>query len=421
MITGEAKKMVLYGQWLWRDKGKMVVVTEGEIDALTVSQIQRNKWPVVSVPNGAQAAARAVRKSIEWLEGFDSVVFMFDNDPEGRKASSECAELLTPGKAKIARLPLKDANEMLLANRASEVVDAIWGAKVYRPDGIIAGSDLTFEDLTTGGCVGIDIPYPRLNEMLRGLRKRELTLFTAGTGIGKSTLARELGYYLSQNGLSIGNVFLEESVQKTAMGYIAIDRNIPLGELRQRPELLSKEQWIESMDRTVNNGRVYFYNHFGSLDSGNLLAKLKYLATGLAVDFIILDHISIVVSGLESSGEGERKDIDILMTRLRQLIEETGVGIIAICHLKKSSGRPHEEGGTVHLDDLRGSGSLKQLPDNILALERDMITEGEDNDRDVSRLKVLKCREFGDTGYADDVRYSRSTGRLLPEAEESPF
>lgn len=420
-ITGNAKEMLLYGQWLWRDKGKMVVVTEGEIDALSVSQVQKNKWPVVSVPNGAQAAAKAVKKALEWLEGFESVVFMFDNDPEGRKASNECAELLTPGKAKIARLPLKDANAMLTANRADEIVNAIWGAKVYRPDGIIAGHDLTFEDMTVGGAVGIELPYPRLNAMLRGLRKRELTLVTAGTGIGKSTLARELGYYLNQRGQAVGNVFLEESVQKTAMGYVAIDRDIPLGDLRVDPSLLSKEQWEESMLRTVSNGRVYFYNHFGSLESGNLLSKLKYLATGLSVDFIILDHISIVVSGIESSIEGERKDIDILMTRLRQLIEMTGVGVIAICHLKKSSGRPHEEGGSVHLDDLRGSGSLKQLPDNILAMERDMIGEDEDSDRDVCRIKVLKCREFGDTGYADDVRYNRKTGRLLPGEDECPF
>ena len=60
-IVGEGKKNLgLYGQHLWRDGGKKVVVTEGEIDALTVSQLQGNKWPVVSVPNGAQGAKKAL-------------------------------------------------------------------------------------------------------------------------------------------------------------------------------------------------------------------------------------------------------------------------------------------------------------------------------------------------------------------------
>jgi twinkle protein len=105
----------MYGQWLWRDGGKMLVITEGELDALSVSQVQSNKWPVVSVNDGAQSAARAVSKALEWIEKFESVIFLFDEDEHGRKAAIECAELLTPGKAKIGRLPLKDASDCLKA------------------------------------------------------------------------------------------------------------------------------------------------------------------------------------------------------------------------------------------------------------------------------------------------------------------
>jgi twinkle protein len=94
------------------------------------------------------------------------------------------------------------------------------------------------------------------------------------------------------------------------------------------------------------------------------------MATVCKVDFIVLDHISIVTSGIESSSEGERKDIDILMTRLRSLIEETGIGIVAIVHLKRVNGKNFNEGAQVSLSDLRGSGSLEQLSDNVIALER---------------------------------------------------
>lgn len=415
-VTGDLKLAGLYGQHLWRDGGKMVVVTEGEIDALSVSQIQGNKWPVVSVPNGAQGAAKAVRRELEWLEKFETVVFMLDNDEPGMEAARECARVLSPGKAKIASLPLKDANEMLLAGRSKEVIDAIWGAKEYRPDGIVAGHEITVEDLTKAPATGYDTSYPLLNQKLRGVRKGELTLFTAGTGIGKSTIVREIGAHFTKKGMSIGNVFLEESYTKTAQGYVAIDCNVPLGELRFNPKLLPKKKYEESLKRMVANGKTYFYNHFGSLGSENLLSKLHYFATGLSVDFILLDHISIVVSGMESSREGERKDIDLLMTKLRQLIEQTGVGVIAIAHLAKTDGKPHEEGGRVTLNDLRGSGTLKQIPDNIIALERDQ----QGDEPDVSHIRVLKNREFGELGEADRLRYDHKTGRLLPE-EDSPF
>src|SRR5690606_19316419 len=124
------------------------------IDALTVSQLQGNKWPVVSIPNGAQGAAKAIKKSLDWIEGFEKVVFMFDMDEAGQLAAKECAKLITPGKAYIASLPLKDANEMLLAGRGKEVIDAIWDAKAFRPDGIVYGSDITLAQIRDNVSVG---------------------------------------------------------------------------------------------------------------------------------------------------------------------------------------------------------------------------------------------------------------------------
>lgn len=414
MFIGEPKKAGLYGQWLWKTGGKMLVITEGEIDALTVSQLQGNKWPVVSVPTGAQGASKAIKKELEWVEGFEKVIFMFDMDDPGQEAAKECARLLSPGKAFIASLPLKDANEMHQQGRGSEVISAIWEAKPFRPDGIIFGCDVSLDSLKAGASKGYELPYEDLNEKLGGLRKQELTLLTAGSGIGKSTLAREVAYHLHQkHGLTIGNVYLEEGLAKTAQGYVAIHNNVALGALRADPTILSDEQWAESHAAVIQN-RMFFYDHFGSLESDHLLSQLRYMAVALGVDFIILDHISIVVSGQESSKEGERKDIDRLMTRLRSLIEETGVGIIAIVHLNQPEGKPHEEGGRVTLSNLRGSGSLKQLSDNVIALERNQ----QHADRsDISTVRVLKNREFGDVGLADILKYHKDTGRLLTASD----
>lgn len=386
----------------------MLTITEGEIDALSVSQAQDNKWPVVSVPNGAQGAVKAIEKSFEWVTSFDRINIWFDNDEPGIKAAKAVADILPPGKAFIVRADLKDANEYLKAKRAGEIVNLIWRAEPHRPDGIVSGSEITLESLREALAVGYSLPYPRLSEMLHGLRKRELTLLTAGSGIGKSTLAREVAYHLHQeHGLTIGNVYLEESKEKTAQGYVAIHNNIPLGTLREKPESLSEEDWQRSLAETIHT-RMFFYDHFGSLDSANLLSKLRYMAVGCKCDFIVLDHISIVVSGQESSSEGERKDIDILMTNLRSLVENTGVGVIAIVHLSKPPGVAHEEGGRVTLSHLRGSGSLKQLSDNVVAMERDQ--QGDTSEE--SLIRILKNREFGELGEADTVVYNRETGRL---------
>jgi twinkle protein len=400
---------LLYGMWLWGN-GKSITITEGEIDALSVSQAFRNKYPVVSLPNGASSAAKALAENFEYLSKFAKIVLMFDMDKAGREAIQAAAAVLPPGRVFIANLKRKDANECLKAGKPEEIVDAFWQAREWRPDGIVSGADFTLDRLKQAAAKGYPLSLPRLQNMVLGLRKAELTLLTAGSGIGKSSWARELAYELHQvHGCSIGNVFLEENNDKTAQGYVALHNNVPLGLLRSDPSVLTDAQWTAGLE-VVRSGRMWFYNHFGSLDSTNLLAKLRYLAVVCKVDFIILDHISIVTSGMESSSEGERKDIDILMTKLRSLAEETGVGIIAIVHLKRAQGKSFGEGDQISLNDLRGSGSLEQLSDNVFGLERDQ--QADEGARDMSLIRVLKCRETGDTGPADTLLYDRQTGRL---------
>ena len=165
-IVGDMKQAVLFGQNLWRDGGRTVVITEGELDALSMSQAFDHKWAVVSVKTGAAGAKRDIKKSLEWLEKFESVVFMFDNDDVGQQSALECAALLSPRKAKIARLPLKDASEMIQAGRQSELIDAFWGAKEFAPDGIINGEDLWEEVSTEKEVHTVPYPYEGLNNKI---------------------------------------------------------------------------------------------------------------------------------------------------------------------------------------------------------------------------------------------------------------
>ena len=148
---------------------------------------------------------------------------------------------------------------------------------------------------------------------------------------------------------------------------------------------------------------------------------MRYMFVGLGVDMIILDHITIVVSGLEGNeiSEGERRTLDVLMTKLRSLVEETGKTVIAISHLKRpEQGKSWNEGREPRLTDLRGSASLEQLSDVVVALARDQSDEENANR---GKLLVLKNRPIGITGEAGFVQYDNETGRLLPAADGEKF
>lgn len=399
----------LYGSQLW-SKGKKIVITEGEIDCLTVSQLQGNQWPTVSIPNGAQAAKKAIEANLEYLSNFEEVILMFDMDDAGRKASKECAQILPLGKAFIASLPCKDPNECLKNGKGKEVLSAIWNAKPYRPDGIVAGIDLYDSCVNNVDDLSDTVPYPweALNKYTRGIRHGELYVITSGSGMGKSTLVRELEYYCGVvRGELCGVVALEESTRKTGLELMSIhlSKRILLD-----PEGITQEQRKEAFESTLGTGNFFLYDHFGSLDSSNLINKLRYMIVALGCKRIFLDHISIVVSGMDTDKDGgERKAIDKLMTNLRSLVEETGATMFVVSHLKRPEKKGHEEGAQVSLSQLRGSGAIAQLADMVIGLERNQ----QGDTPNVLTIRILKNRHSGEVGVSGYLEYDTESGRLM--------
>jgi len=406
VAVGNMKKVGLYGEHLWRDGGKMITITEGELDAMSLSQVLDNKWPVVSLPSGVASAKKALGRSIEWLDKFQSIILMFDNDDKGQQAALDCASVLPPNKVKIAKLPLKDASDMLVAGRTSELLDAMWGAKTYRPDGIIAGTDVWDVIITEDDKFSIAYPYTGLQDKTGGCRRGEIVTITAGSGIGKSQFARELAHNIVKSGQTIGYIALEENVKRTALGLMSIEMN-QLLHLTQKD--VSHDELRKAFDNTVGSGRVFLYDHWGSTDSDNLLSKIRYLVRGCDCQYIILDHISIVVSGLE--GGDERRIIDNTMTKLRALVEELDCGLILVSHLKRPSGdRGHEDGAQTSMAQLRGSAAIGQLSDIVIGLERNQQDTDNPN---ISQVRVLKNRWSGETGLCCSLKYDTKTGRMI--------
>ena len=395
----------LFGGHLW-STGKKIVITEGEIDALSVSQVQGNKWPVVSLPNGAQSAPKVIADNIEYLSNFDEVILMFDMDKPGRDAIEKCAPLLPPGRCKIATLPLKDANECLLNGKTQAIIEAIWQATVYRPDGIVSGDSL-FEKCVEEEVLKDSLPYPWecINAKTYGIRQGELIMLTAGSGTGKSTFIRELEYYIGvTKGKKCGIIALEESTKKTGLELMSIEANKRLCITGDSVTRAEKEALYY---RTIGNGNYFLYDHFGSLDGDNLLAKLRYMAVALDCHYLFLDHISIAISGLDEADE--RKAIDKLMTNLRQLVEETGIALFVVSHLKRvDKGQSHEEGGCTSLSQLRGSHAIAQLSDMVIGLERNQ----QGDSPNTINIRILKNRYSGDTGLTGSLHYDKDTGRL---------
>lgn len=397
----------LYGQWLWRNGGKMVTITEGELDCLSVSQAFGNKYPVVSVTDGAASAARSIKSSLDWLEKFDRVNICFDNDDKGRAAAKKVAPLFSVGKCHIVTLPLKDASDMLVSGETKQLTDAIWGAKSHHPDGIVDHSSL-FEYLKRPkNKSSKDYPFPGLTQMTRGLRRGELVTMCAGSGVGKSQVCRQIADSLLKDGEKVGYIALEESVQRTAEGIMSLRLGKPIHLDTRDWEELSDAERDERTKVYEGLSGLYCYDHFGSIDSENLINRIRFLAKACDVNWVILDHLSIMSSAFADGDE--RRMIDATMTTLRSLVEETNIGLVLVSHLRRPDGnKGYENGIELSLSALRGSHSIGQLSDAVIGIERDLSGE----EKDVSKVRVLKNRFSGDTGLACAIRFDPLTTKL---------
>lgn len=409
-IAGNFNKATLFGQSLFQKEGKYITIVEGELDALASYQMTGSKWPTVSIRNGASAAVKDCKAQYEYLDSFETIVICFDADEPGQKAAKDVAELFG-NKVKIVKhlKEFKDACDYLSNGRGAEYVNQWWRAESYVPDGIIQASTLWDSVSAPEPVAEAFYPFKGLNELLYGLRSSELITVTAGSGLGKSQFLREILFQiLRTTKWNVGGMFLEESVRKTARSIMSLQANKKL-HLPDTP--VTERELKEAFDATLGTNRVFLFDHFGSLAIDNVLNRVRYMARACDCRIVFLDHLSILVSGIDNSDE--RKSIDVMMTRLRTLVQETGITLICVSHLKRpSTDKGHEDGQAVTLSQLRGSGSIAQLSDAVITLERNSMSD-DPTVRNTTKVAVAKNRYTGATGPACSLLYDSKTGRMV--------
>lgn len=405
----------LFGMHLFPANGKYVTLLEGEGDTLASFQMTGSKWANVSIKNGAAAALKDCKKAYEWLNSFENIIICFDSDEPGQKAARQVAELFG-GKAKIVkhRKGHKDAREYLMYGDSHEYTQAWWNAEQFTPDGIINASALFDEVMTPIEKAPALYPWDGLNKLTYGIRQAELVTITAGSGLGKSQVLREIVWHLlNKTDNNIGMFFLEEGRRRTGLGLMSMAANKPLHLPTTEVTEVEKK---EAFDATLGTGRVWLHDHFGSTDIDNIVGRVRYMAKALDCKYVFLDHITIVVSSQQNPDE--RKALDEVMTKLRMLVQETGISLFVVSHLKRPDGKGHEEGAATSLAQLRGSGAIAQLSDMVIGLERNGQAEEEDT-RNTTKVRVLKNRFAGITGPACSLLYNHDTGRINELTEDA--
>lgn len=426
-VRGDLKKaMPLFGQQLCRDGGKMIVITEGEIDALAVCQAMGLSWPAVSIPNGAQGAKKAIAKAAPFLDRFEKVVFLFDEDEPGREALEECLPLISFGKAYVAKLPLKDASDMVKAGRSKELVDAIWGARKWTPDILEEIDDDLIDDAMEEQDWGLPWPWVTMTKRTYGIQRSALYTWGAGTGSGKTTLMKQLMLTAMRPDLGedhseiegfdmpgprkVACILYEEPVKrtlKTLAGMVMKQRIHVPGTVYDKEEArrIGRElkPWLHSVSLR------------GARNWETVQSTIRYLARGEGIKDFVVDPMTALTAG----DENERTSLDGIMSELAELAEELDITIHLVFHLTTPEGKSHEDGGRVQEKHFRGSRAVAFWSHYLMGLERN-----KQDPNCPTVIRGLKDRLTGDAvGVFIALRYNKDTGLMeetdLPEGDQS--
>lgn len=404
---GSPKKLKLFGQHAFpAGSAKAITVTEGYEDAMAVYQMTGSQFPAVSV-HGSSSAERDVRDNFEYLNSFEKIVFAFDSDEAGRKAAKSVQNIGFPiGKVRILTLrKFKDANEYLINKQHDAFSKEWWQAPIHKPDGLLLGNEDVLWNAIVDRKDSFRIPYPwdGLNKLTYGLRLSELVVLTADTGVGKTSVLKTIEHLILTNkeikekGYGIGLLHLEEPIGDTALGLLSIHDGVPY----HLPDVVREEETLrKGYNEILASDRLVMYDHFGSNAVDVILDKVRHMAA-LGCKYIVLDHLSIIVS--DQSGD-ERKQLDEITTKLKTLTMELDLSVIAVIHTNRQG-------------QIRGTAGVEQLANIVLRLERDK-TDPSEWRRNITRITVEKNRFCGYTGPACYLWYNKETNRLTQLNEE---
>ena len=388
-----------------------MVVTEGEVDCLSLWQTLGGRYTVVSLPNGCKNF-KALKTNYEYLDQFENIVLCLDGDKPGREAVERAVQYLPQKKLKIMRLPedCKDPNEFLKRGKTQDLINYFWRAEEYRPADIVNIGDMygrleeyrkTHEYIPT--------PWIGLNDMIQGTRPGQLVVLAAGTGMGKSAFLKSWMYHLVRStDLHIGALYLEENPEETVLSLMSL---VAGANLKKNSvwDMTSDDDKRRYFDECGANRRIELFEPLSNTDPDYICNKIRYMVVVSECKYIILDHITYVID----DADDPRRALNKLIKQLHDLCVELGIVILAACHLRKSPNalKSHEEGQRVTLDDMKDSSSIKQLSDICIGCERN----SQDNDpikANTTIIRVLKNRDFGTKGPCTALFYDKDTTRL---------
>jgi twinkle protein len=337
----------------------------------------------VSIPNGAGNAAKAIKKSLAWLESFKKVYVCFDADEAGQSATDDVMDILAPGIGFRVNLIHKDACEYSKDGLTQEFKEALANAvprklAAYYDRDKLSEKWLSFwASINDGGNV---TGVKELDDLGVRFRQGEVTTLFANPAVGKSTLARQI----AANWITMGKKVLLVPFEELDIKYLA--QTISMCEQRR---LLKSPPTVEErlpmLDRYVE--RIFLSSLAVTTATKDLPHLLEYTCRSEDIDLIVFDNIT----KFTSCEQNQTQEIQAVMALLVKVAQDCRNHVIVVSHTTRD--RSIKDGEAPNMYSGFNSGAIERFSDNV-------ITMGRVPDSNVCQVAVRKERANNAVGEA---------------------
>lgn len=381
-------------------QSSVVVVTEGELDAMSAYQMLQKKYPVVSLPSASPSKKLFQGKAKDFLGSFDKIILSVDTDQSGDSIADKIAAIFPN---KVYRIPhelFKDANEYLQNGSGEVYRSSFYRAKKYTPQNVWNTPEQFLSILhEEDDAMYIPTGIQAFDDLALGLMQGHMTVFQAPEGIGKTEFMRYLEYHFLSNhkDIPIAICHLEETKKRGLLGLVSykLDKNLT------RMDLIKESGMLDAVDEALTemtkDETLYQFTIGVDEDPMEILERIRYFSTACGVKYVFFEPIQDLAYSRQTD-ESIEKWLSALSVQLSRMAAELNIGIVTIAH----------ENDDGQIRDCRTIGKRASV---VVKLERDKMTE-DDDERNTTKLIITKNRPAGSTGYAGSLHFDADSFTL---------
>ena len=416
-------KKVLFGKHAVNPSHSVLVICEGELDAMSVSQCG---YSAVSVPfgakwetdNGSDPNQEWITNDWAFLENYNQIILFFDNDDSGQRAARSIYKRIgSHERCSLAKLEkYKDANEALVSGDTESILNALKFAEAIKPEELLHSKDF-IEQVWEIVCPSSDhasgIPLlPNVDFMVR---PKEVTVWTGFSGSGKSEL---LNCAMSNQAVSDQRICIasleiapEETLSRILRQTSGIIR---LGQ-DDRPRFDK-----EFCQATEN---FWIYNRVGMAKWEHIIEVFDYARNRYGIDQFVVDSLMKCIKDPDDFAEQKG-----FVNGLADFVNKTGCHVHLVAHSRKKD----DETFIPSKLDVAGTAAITDLAWNVMSVWRNKPKEIElreaKNNRNTSKIQELdgkpdtlvKCSKQRKTGVEDVYRFKFNRQNLVFTSMDAP-